>query len=137
MLWAIAVMAILNVFMVVLTLGLKAARTVNRRGIEARSARFEAALGDLILTGDTDPILLRPNGRDMDLLSTKMIEYLSLLRGEQRGRLVDLAEEAGLVRKFFWRLRSRNRWRKAQAAESLGHFGGPKAVGPIALLLSL
>ena len=136
MLWAIAVMAILNVFMVVLTLGLKAARTVNRRGLEARSARFEAALDDLILTGNTNPILLRPNGRDIDLLATKMIEYLSLLRGEQRDHLVNLAEEAGLVRKFFWRLRSRNRWRKAQAAESLGHFGGPKAVGPIASLLS-
>jgi HEAT repeat protein len=136
MLWVVAVMAIFNVLMVVLTLGLKLARDVNRRSLEAKSVRFEAALNDLILTGDTDPILLHPNRRDMDLLATKMIEYLSLLRGEQRERLTVLADRAGLVQKFFWRLGSRNRWRKAQAAESLGYFGGPEAARPVASLLS-
>jgi HEAT repeat protein len=136
MLWTIAVMAILNVFMVVLTLGLKTVRIVNRRNLEARSGELEAALDDLILTGDAAPILLRPKGRDMDLLATKMVEYLALLSGEQRERLVGLAEEAGLVGDFFRRLRSRNRWRKAQAAESLGYFGGPAAVPPIADLLA-
>ncbi len=134
--WTITVMAVLNVLLVVLTLGLKTVRIVNRRGLEARSGEFEAALNDLILTGNAAPILLRPKGRDMDLLATKMVEYLSLLRGEQRERLVGLAEDAGLVRDFFRRLRSHNRWRKAQAVESLGYFGGPEAVPHIAALLS-
>ena len=136
MLWIIAAMALLNAAMIVLTLGLKVARTAHQRRLRASSERFEAALNDLILTGSADDVLLRPNRRDMDLLATKMVEYLSLLRGEQRARLADLAERAGLVRKFFYRLRSRNRWRKAQAAESLGYFGGPEAVGPVSSLLS-
>lgn len=136
MLWVVVAMVALNIFMILLTLGLKMARTARRRNLDVRSARFEAALNDLILTGEADPVLLHPNGRDLDLLATKMIEYLALLRGEQRERLADLAERAGLVRRFFWRLGSRNRWRKAQAAESLGYFGGPEAAGPVADLLS-
>lgn len=136
MLWVVAAMVALNVVMILLTLGLKTARIVRRRDLKARSGRFEAALNDLILTGEADPVLLRPGGRDLDLLATKMVEYLALLRGEQRERLVGLAEESGLVRRFFWRLGSRNRWRKAQAAESLGYFGGPEAVGPVAGLLT-
>src|SRR3712207_6515405 len=129
-------MAAINILMVALTLGLRLTRPANRRRLEARSARFEAALDDLILTGNADPVLLRPSGRDMDLLATKMVEYLALLRGEQREKLADLAERTGLVRRFFHRLRARNRWRKAQAAESLGYFGGPDAARPIASLLS-
>lgn len=136
MLWVVAGMVALNVLMILLTLGLKTARTVRRRDLETRAVRFEAALNDLILTGQTDPVLLRPNRRDLDLLATKMVEYLALLRGEQRDRLVELAERAGLVRKFFWRLGSQNRWRKAQAAESLGYFGGSEAAGPVAGLLT-
>lgn len=65
-----------------------------------------------------------------------MVEYLALLRGEQRERLVGLAERAGLVRRVFSRLGSRNRSRKAQATESVGYFGGPAASGPLAGLLS-
>lgn len=136
MLWTIAVMGVLNVFMVLLTLGVKMVRTIKQRGLEARSARLEAALDDLLLTENAGSELLHLKGRDMDLLAVKLIEYLTLLTGSQRERLIELAEEAGLVRRFFWRLRSRNRWRKAQAAEGLGYLGGPKAVPQLTQLLS-
>jgi HEAT repeat protein len=136
MLWTIAVMGVLNVLMVLLTIGVKTARTVKERGLEARSARLEAALDELLLTGDVGPELLHLKGRDMDLLASRLIEYLTLLSGSQRERLIGLAGEAGLVDRFFWRLRSRNRWRKAQAAEGLGYLGGPEAVPHVAPLLS-
>ena len=136
MLWTIAVMGALNVLMVLLTLGVKTARTIKQRELEARSATLEAALDELLLTGNAGPELLNLKGRDMDLLAARLIEYLTLLTGSQRERLIGLAEEAGLVRRFFWRLRSRNRWRKAQAAEGLGYLGGPAAVPQITQLLS-
>ncbi|WP_228282444.1 HEAT repeat domain-containing protein [Rubrobacter tropicus] len=136
MLWTIAVMGVLNVLMVLLTLGVKMSRTVKQRGLEARAATLEAALDESLLTGRADPELLNLKGRDMDLLAARLIEYLTLLTGSQRERLIELAREAGLVRRFFWRLRSRNRWRKAQAAEGLGYLGGPEAVPQITQLLS-
>jgi len=64
-----------------------------------------------------------------------MVEYLSVLSGTEKDRLVALAEEAGLVRSYFARLNSRHRWRKARAAENLGYFGGPAAVPRLTELL--
>ena len=136
MLWTIVVMGVLNVLMILLTLGVKMARNARKRGLEARSTELEAALDELLVTGDAGRELLNLNGRDMDLLAAKLVEYLTILSGSQHERLVRLAEEAGLVKRFFLRLRSRNRWRKAQAAEGLGYLGGPEAVPPMTALLS-
>jgi HEAT repeat protein len=58
------------------------------------------------------------------------------LSGAEKERLVRLADETGLVKNYFARLGSDNRWRKARAAENLGYFGGQEAVAPLAALLS-
>lgn len=46
-----------------------------------------------------------------------------------------MAEEAGLVDRCLKDLNSPGRRRKAQAAQGLGYFGGPRAVAPLTKLL--
>lgn len=135
-LWAAVVMVALNLVMVALTLGVKAARSVRKRQTKARIARLETALDESVASGEVHPGLRRLGDRDLDLLATMMVDYLSLLRGAERERLVRLAEEAGLVGRYLDRLGSPGRWKKARAAENLGYFGGPEAAGPIASLLA-
>ena len=133
---AISLMILLNVLMVMLTLGIKALRSVRQRTTESRKRRLETALENSIFSGETDPTLLKLDGRDLDLLASLMIEYLYVLSGEQHDRLVRLAEEVGLVSRYLGKLRARGRWRKARAAENLGHFGSPEQIAPLAQLLS-
>jgi HEAT repeat protein len=135
-LWAVVVMMVLNVVLVALTFGVKVARSVGQRRTKSRLQRLESALDSSLATGEIHPDLQRLDDRDTDLLAILMIDYLSVLRGAERERLAGLAEESGLVSKCFSRLRARNRWRKARAAENLGYFGGPEAVAPLTGLLS-
>jgi HEAT repeat protein len=135
-LWAVTVMFALNVMMIAVTLGIKAARVLRRRRTQTKIERLEAALDQTLISGEVPPALRHLGNRDLDLLATMMVEYLSLLRGTERDRLVRLAKETGLVRAYFDRLRSRGRWRKARAAENLGYFGGPEAAAPLANLLA-
>ena len=133
-LWAVVVMAALNVLMIAFTLGVKGLRAVHRRRTQAKVQRLDDALAESLATGEVHPGLLGLGNRDLDLLAVMMIEYLSLLRGTERDRLVRLAQETGLVERSIGALGARGRWRKARAAENLGYFGGPEAVGPIVQL---
>ncbi len=124
----------LNVFMVALTIGTKALRLEGAQA-QASTDKLESARDNSLITGETHPDLLYLNDREKDLLAILMVEYLSVLSGTEKDRLVRLAEESGLVRSYFDRLDSRHRWRKARAAENLGYFGGPAAVAPLTPLL--
>ena len=135
-LWAVGGMVVLNVLMVALTIGTKALRSSRTRRTESSTRKLESALDNSLVTGEAHPDLLNLNDRETDLLAILMVEYLSVLSGAEKDRLVGLAEEAGLVRSYFARLGSRHRWRKARAAENLGYFGGPAAVAPLTELLS-
>jgi HEAT repeat protein len=128
-------MAVLNVLMVALTIGTKALRGVRGRRTKASTDALESALDNSLITGEIHPDLLDLNDREKDLLAILMVEYLSVLSGAERDRLVGFAEESGLVRSYFDRLGSRHRWTKARAAENLGYFGGPAAVAPLTPLL--
>lgn len=134
-LWAVGAMVVLNLFMVALTIGTKALRAVRGRKTKSSVRKLESALDNSLVTGGAHPDLLQLNDREKDLLAILMVEYLSVLSGTEKDRLVTLAEEAGLVRSYFDRLGSRHRWRKARAAENLGYFGGPAAVPPLTELL--
>ena len=134
-LWAVGGMAVLNLLMVALTIGTKALRGLRGRRTKASTDKLESALDNSLITGETHPDLLHLNDREKDLLAILMVEYLSVLSGTEKDRLVRLAEESGLVRSYFARLNSRHRWRKARAAENLGYFGGPAAVAPLTPLL--
>lgn len=128
-------MLVLNVLMVALTIGTKAARSLDQRRTKSRAHRLEFALDSSLATGKVHPDLLRLGNRDMNHLAILMVEYLVVLRGAERERLVGLAEEVGLVKSYFSRLHARDRWQRARAAENLGYFGGPTAVPPLTDLL--
>ena len=134
-LWAVGTMVVLNVFMLALTIGTKALRAVRGRRTKASTDKLESALDNSLINGEINPDLLDLNDREKDLLAILMVEYLSVLSGTEKDRLVGIAEESGLVRSYFDRLGSRDRWRKARAAENLGYFGGPAAVSPLTPLL--
>ena len=135
-LWAVAIMALLNVLMVVMTVGVRAMRSIRRRREKARRHRLEAALEHSLFSDEVHPDLYQLDGRDLDLLAPMMVDYLALLGGAENERLAGVAEEAGLVERYHRMLRGRGRWRKAHAALNLGYFGGPSAVPDLALLLS-
>jgi HEAT repeat protein len=123
--------------MVVITIGLKGLRYLKVYWYKRYYRRIEPALENFILTGEDQPelSLLRPWQRDL-FLSKLMIERMFLLRGAGREQLMKLAEDLGLVEMYLNALGSRRRWRRARAAENLGHFGGEKAVEPLGQLLS-
>lgn len=123
-LWAVGGMAVLNLLMVALTIGTKALRGVRGRRTKRSTDKLESALDNSLITGETHPDLLHLNDREKDLLAILMVEYLTVLSGTEKARLVRLADESGLVRSYFARLNSRHRWRKARAAENLGYFSG-------------
>jgi len=128
-------MVVLNVLMVALTVGTKAVRGARRRRTKRSTSKLENALDNSLITGEPHPDLRDLDDRETDLLAILMVEYLSVLSGAERDRLVGLAAESGLVDRYFARLRSRNRWRKARAAENLGYFGGTGAIGHLTPLL--
>jgi hypothetical protein len=97
-------MAVLNVLMVALTIGTKALRGVRGRRTKASTDALESALDNSLITGEIHPDLLDLNDREKDLLAILMVEYLSVLSGAERDRLVGIAEESGLVRSYFDRL---------------------------------
>ena len=123
--------------MVIITVGIKAARYLKVSWYKRHYRRIEPALENFVLTGEDQPelSLLRPWKRDL-FLSRLMIERMVLLRGVGREYLMRLAGELGLVDRYLGTLQSRRRWRRARAAESLGYFGGEKAAEPLGKLLS-
>lgn len=134
---ATVAMAGLIALMVIITIGVKAARYLKGSWYKRYYRRIEPALENFVLTGEDQPelSLLRPWQRDL-FLSRLIIERMVLLRGVDREYLMRLAKEMGLVDRYLGALQSRRRWRRARAAESLGYFGGEKAVRPLGELLS-
>jgi HEAT repeat protein len=133
-LWAILTLIVLNVLVVGLTLETKISRSIVGRKRRSRTDKLQHALVNSLTELHPD---LRDLGRgDSDVLTGLMVDYLSLLqRGAGRDRLVQVAEETGLVDRSLEDLNSWGRRRKAQAAQGLGYFGGSRAVAPLTELL--
>lgn len=134
---ATVAMAGLVVLVVIVTVGIKAARYLKVCWYKRHYRRIEPALETFVLTGEDQPelSLLRPWQRDL-FLSRLIVERMVLLRGAGREHLMRLARELGLVDRYLRALHSRRRWRRARAAENLGYFGGEQAVEPLGELLS-
>ncbi len=132
---AIFLMLVLNVFMVVATVGVKMLRTFERRRVWRLRERLEPALYEYLATGEISPVLRQTKGRDRRVLSDMIIELLIVLRGSEGRKMVELAGELGLVDMDLERLNSRGRWRRAKAAENLGYYGGPESAKAVSGLL--
>jgi HEAT repeat protein len=127
----------LNVLMVLLTAGVKAARALRLSWYRRHIKRIEPALESYIITGEGQPELeaLPPWQRDL-FVSRLIAERIVLVRGSDRKHLMRLAEHLGLVDRYLRELNSRRRFRRARAAEYLGYFGGERSVRPLGGLLA-
>ena len=135
--WAIAILFVLNVSIVLLTVGVKAARTLRIGWYKRHLRRIEPAVENYIITGEDQPELeaLRPWQKDV-FVSRLMVERMALVRGSGQDHLKRLAEHLGLVDRYLKDLDSRRRWRRARAAETLGYFGGERSIRPLGKLLA-
>jgi HEAT repeat protein len=133
---AVLILVGLNLLMVAFTIGVKAWRSIKERWTSAKTKKFESALDEGVTISQVPPELRRLRSWEQDLLASLIIEYMALLRGAERDRLVQLAVEVGLVKTYLDQLGSRRRWRRARAAENLGYLGGSEAVGPLEQLLA-
>ncbi len=131
------VMALLVMLMMAVTVSAKAVRYLRASWYERHYKRIEPALEKSILTGENQPELLQlpPWQRDL-FLSRLIVERIALLRGSGQEFLMRLAADLGLVDEYLKTLESRRRWRRARAGQSLGYFGGERAVEPLGKLLS-
>lgn len=133
---AVLVIAGLNVLMMGMTVVLRMVRSVGGRRRQALLKEADALLEEVLAGGSVPEGLNALATRDPDVLSEAMIRHLSLLRGAQRERLVELAAGLRLVDYYAGEISARSRWRRARAAENLGYLGGPEVVGPLSGLLS-
>lgn len=131
---AVLVMVALNVVTIAAILAAKVLRTLNESRLQSRRDHLEPALYEYLATGEVSPILHQ--AEDKDFLAYLIVEILNQVRGSQGRQLVELAGELGLVERDLERLDSRQRWRRAKAAENLGYYGGADAVGPVSGLLT-
>ncbi len=135
--WAIVILLALNVSIVLLTVGVKAARTIRVGRYKRHFRRIEPAVEDYIITGEDQPELeaLRPWQQDV-FVSHLIVERMALVRGSGKDHLKRLADDLGLVDRYLEDLGSRRRWRRARAAENLGYFGGERSVLHLGRLLA-
>lgn len=131
---AIVVMLALNALTIFAIISTKVLRTLGERRLRSRRRRFEPALYNFLATGEVSPALRE--AEDRDFLATLIVEFLTRMRGSQGRRLIELAEGLGLIERDLDRLGSRQRWRRAKAAENLGYYGRPDTAGPVSVLLT-
>ena len=135
--WAVVILLVLNVSIVLLTVGVKAARTIRVGWYKRHFRRIEPAFEDYIITGEDQPELeaLRPWQRDV-FVSRLIVERMALVRGSGQDNLRRLAEHLGIVDRFLKDLNPRRRWRRAWADENLGYFCGERSVLTLVQLLA-
>lgn len=126
----------LNVLAVLLTIGNRTARSIRQRMMRARASRIESMLDEFLATGLVERNLRQLRPQEMDTLAASIIEYLKVLRGSEQERLLHLASEVGLLKRYLGMLRSGRRWQRARGAEYLGFLGGAAASGQLSGLLS-
>jgi|GEM_PF-548879 len=133
---AVLAMVGLNVLMILLTVGTKGFRSLRQSWEEKYVRRTEPHLDTYLVTGQLPPELRRWQPRHRDLLAALIIAHLALVRGSDRDQLALLVGKLRLTDAYLELLGSRRWWRRARAAENLGYFGGPGAVGVLTRRLS-
>lgn len=137
MLLLLGLLVALIVCMVAITISIKSLLAARERWYRANQERLEPHLEEFMITGEPQPEFQKTGtGALGRYLAPLMVERIGLLRGSSREQMAGLARELGLVEKYLSDLGSHSRWRRARAAENLGHFGGAEEVAPLGKLLS-
>ncbi len=133
---AALVMFILNVLVLVITLGFRISRNIYSIWKERTQNRFEEAIKDFLSTGFTSSELVEHKPWERDVLVAVLIHHMEVLRGSELERLRQLATDIGLRDHYIRQLRSSRRWRRARAAECLGYLAGHEVVARLRALLN-
>ncbi|MGJ9372045.1 HEAT repeat domain-containing protein [Nesterenkonia sp. CF4.4] len=133
----VALLVLSILVMVMTTVSIKSIRSMIERWRGANQEKMEPLL-EKTLHGGMGPATLRRVGlRRLDRdLTPMLVERIRYLHGSSRDQMLDLVRELGLVRRNQAALRSRRRWRRARAAERLGHLGGARQVEDLGLLVT-
>ncbi len=113
---------------------LKAVSGARRRRTAARRARFVDLVGELIVRGDPGSRNFRRYAGDPEFRSV-VLEYMRMLQGDDRLRLLTAARDMGLVDRFLKGLRSKDRDERVSAVEALGEIGDPTTVTDLVFML--
>lgn len=132
---ALLFIAALNVLTIAATLLTKAQRARKERREKAVRDEIEPALYEYLVLGEISQVLRKSSSKNPNILSSMIIDLLNVLRGVEHEKMISLACRLSLVERDFEQLRSQRRWRKARAAENLGHYGGLEGTEPLGELL--
>ncbi len=113
---------------------LKGVSGTRRRRTAKRRARFVDLVGELIIRGDPNSRSFRRYAGDSEFRSV-VLEYMRMLQGEDRERLLAAARDMGLVGRFLKALRSKDRADRVSAVEALGELADPTTVTDLVFML--
>ncbi len=113
---------------------LKGVSSTRRRRIAKRRARFVDLVGELIVRGDPTSPAFRRHAGDTEFRSV-VLEYMRMIQGEDRARLLAAARAMGLVDRFLKALRSKDRSERVAAVEALGELADPTTVTDLVFML--
>jgi len=114
-------------FLTILIVGNKVWRDARSRGLERRRRTLEPELLRY-LDGGNEPIPETHGAGDRRVVESILADHAMHLRGPERERLRLAFEELGLVDEYLSGLRHRYWWRRADAAEKLGHTRARRAI---------
>ena len=113
---------------------LKGVSGARRRRIAKRRARFVDFVGELIVRDDLGSRNFRRYATDPEFGSV-VLEYMRMLQGEDRQRLLTAARDMGLVDRFLKGLKSKDRAQRVAAVEALGEVADPTTVTDLVFML--
>ena len=113
---------------------LKGLHGAQRRRLSRKRAKFVDLVGELIVRGELDTRSFRRYSNDPEFRSV-VLEYLRMIQGDDRKRLLGAARDMGLVGHFLKSLRSKNREDRVEAVEALGEIADPTTVTDLVFLL--
>ena len=115
--------------------GLKAIRRGRRLRTQKRQQRFVDLVGELIIRGDYQARSFGRHSKD-PVFRGVVLEYLRMLRGEDRGKLVVAARDMGLVAHYVSQLRSNSKDERVTAVEALGEIADPMTLEDLVFTLN-
>lgn len=126
-----------------LTLGIvinKARREMSEAIDRRRRALLEPAVFEYLGVTTSKPLAgylpKRLSRRDRRLVEEILLSAARTVKGETRARVAAALEALGSVREAIRALRSRRRWKRADAAENLGLMRSREAVEPLVALMN-
>ncbi len=109
-------------------------RRVRGRRFKKRQ-RYVDLVGELIVRGTFQHRVFRVHSAD-PLFRGVVLEYLRMLRGEDRSRLMNAARDMGMVDRYLKELSARDRDLRVAAAQALGEIGDPATLEELVFALA-